>query len=180
MSLACFPSSWDLLDLPSHPGGLHSMHSSLRTFPKSCGCYRYMSLLCSFGHSPCLTPWRQSLISRWDGKFGSSMVFLFPSQNHPACITVHIVEERGHHPIYNCLMGKQLWHLLPLVRSEHRCFPHSSSLHPLALYLASPSVSFPAWRDQQQTSFLDPIGGDHTKIPSSACEGQGEPAQAQR
>lgn len=43
-----------------------------------------------------------------------------PSQNHPACIAMHIVEERGCHQIYDCLMGKQLWHLLTLARSEHQ------------------------------------------------------------
>lgn len=60
---------------------------------------------------------------------GFAWVF-FPSQNHPACMTMHIVKESDCHPIYDCLMGKQLWHLLPLARSVRQCFPHSSSLHP--------------------------------------------------
>lgn len=143
-----------------------------------------MVLLCSFGHSPCLTAWRQSLISRWDGKFGASMVLLgpfFPTETilpvsqctwwSKRAITQYTMVSWGNNCVTSCL-----W---PEV-SIRQHFPHSSPLHPPAPYLSSPSVSFPAWRDQQQTPPLDPKEGDHTKIPSSACEGQGEPAQAQQ
>lgn len=124
------------------------MHPSLRTFPKSWGCYRYLALLCAFGHSPCLTAWRQSPVSRWGGRFGAGWFHLglFPNQNHPACVTTHTEEERGCHPVCDCLTGQQLW---PEV-SIRQCFPHSSSLHPPTPNSPSPGISFPAWRDQQQ------------------------------
>lgn len=63
------------------------MHPSLRTFPKSWGCYRYLALLCAFGHSPCLTAWRQSPVSRWGGRFGAGWFHLgLFSQPEPSCL----------------------------------------------------------------------------------------------
>lgn len=50
---------------------------------------------------------------------GFTWVF-FHSQNHPACIALCLVEEESCHSVRDCLIGQQLWHLLPLARGDHQ------------------------------------------------------------
>lgn len=92
-----FSSFWDLLDVPSHSRGSTGC-INLKTFPKCCECYRYMVLLCGFSHSPCLTAWREPLISRWNGKFGASMVLIPFPQSEPSCLR-HNTHSRGNRPL---------------------------------------------------------------------------------
>lgn len=123
---------------------------------------------------------------------GFTWVF-FHSQNHPACIALCLLEERSCHSVCNCLIGQQLWHLLPLARGEHQVVCSTLFLTPspcsifilighFILSLERSAVDHPwiPWKGNTPKSLSQLARGRENQLRSNGEPLQWDPAPAGR